>query len=75
MESLLFILYPLGAVPSASASCRRSLHAVLIVYTAVAYGRIPLIGMHDTLGFLAFSIGAVALIAGWSRKTRPFSLF
>jgi ABC-type transport system involved in cytochrome c biogenesis permease subunit len=50
-----------------------TLHAVLIVSTAMKYGRMPLIGMHDTLGFLAFSIGTVAVIAGWNRKRDLFS--
>jgi ABC-type transport system involved in cytochrome c biogenesis permease subunit len=50
-----------------------ALHAVLIVSSAIRYGRIPLIGMHDTLGFLAFSIGIVYVIAGWKRKRDLFS--
>jgi ABC-type transport system involved in cytochrome c biogenesis permease subunit len=50
-----------------------ALHAVLIVSSAMRYGRIPLIGMHDTLGFLAFSIGIVYVITGWKRTRDLFS--
>ena len=50
-----------------------ALHAFLIVNSALRFGRIPLIGMHDTLGFLAFSIGAVYLIAAWNRERDLFS--
>jgi ABC-type transport system involved in cytochrome c biogenesis permease subunit len=50
-----------------------ALHGALIIQTAMRYGRIPLIGMHDTLGFLAFSIGIIYLIAGWNRKRDLFS--
>jgi ABC-type transport system involved in cytochrome c biogenesis permease subunit len=45
-----------------------ALHAALIARAALQYGRIPLIGLHDTLGFLAFSIGVIFLVVGWSRK-------
>ncbi len=50
-----------------------ALHAGIIVSTAANYGRIPLIGPHDTLGFLAFSIGVGAVIAGWNRRRDLFS--
>ena len=50
-----------------------ALHVILIVSSAMRYGRIPLIGMHDTLGFLAFCIGIVYLISGWERKRDLFS--
>ncbi len=50
-----------------------ALHGGLIVSSAIAYGRIPLIGLHDTLGFLAFSIGLVYLFFGWSRKRGLYS--
>jgi ABC-type transport system involved in cytochrome c biogenesis permease subunit len=46
---------------------------VIIIQTAARYGRIPLIGLHDTLGFLTFSIGVSYLIAGWRRKRDTFS--
>ena len=29
---------------------------------------LPLIGPHDTLGFLALAIGSINRIAGWNRK-------
>jgi ABC-type transport system involved in cytochrome c biogenesis permease subunit len=50
-----------------------ALHAFLIVTSAQQYGRIPLMGMHDTLGFLAFAIGAIYLITAWSRERDLFT--
>lgn len=50
-----------------------ALHAFLIVSSALQFGRIPLIGMRDTLGFLAFSIGVIYLIAAWNRERDLFS--
>ena len=73
MELILFILYPLALFRLRFIVPALILHGVLIVQTAVNYGRIPLIGMHDTLGFLAFSIGVVVVIAGWNRKRGLFS--
>lgn len=49
------------------------IHGVLIVLSAISYGRIPLIGTRDTLGFLAWSIGVIYLIFGWSRKRDLFT--
>lgn len=49
------------------------LHAFSLGSTAFTFGRIPLIGMHETLGFLAFSIGIIGFIAGWSRERDRFS--
>jgi ABC-type transport system involved in cytochrome c biogenesis permease subunit len=73
MEYLLFILYPVALVGPRLVLPALALHAALIVQTALRYGRIPLIGMHDTLGFLAFSIGVIYLIAAWHRKRDLFS--
>jgi ABC-type transport system involved in cytochrome c biogenesis permease subunit len=73
MEFLLFLLYPAGLYRLRLIIPALVLHAVLILLRAVTYGRIPLIGMHDTLGFLAFSIGVSALAAGWSRKHDRFA--
>jgi len=73
MELLLFMLYPLALYRLWLMLPALVLHTVLIVSTAMKYGRIPLIGLHDTLGFLAFTIGAVALIAGWKRNRDLFS--
>jgi len=73
MELLLIILYlfalyrPRLILPALAA------HAVHLVSSAMQYGRIPLIGMHDTLGFLAFCIGIVYVISGWKRKRDLFS--
>jgi len=73
MEIILFILYPLAVYRMRLIAPALALHAFLIASTAVRFGRIPLIGMHDTLGFLAFAIGVVALAAGWERKRDLFS--
>lgn len=73
MEIILFILYPLALIGPRLILPALGLHGVLITQTALQYGRIPLIGMRDTLGFLAFAIGIVYVIAGWHRKRDLFS--
>ncbi|HEY6012038.1 MAG TPA: cytochrome c biogenesis protein CcsA [Nitrospirota bacterium] len=73
MEYLLFILYLPAFMGPRLILPALALHAALIVQATFRYGRIPLIGLHDTLGFLAFSIGVILLIAGWSRKRDLFS--
>jgi ABC-type transport system involved in cytochrome c biogenesis permease subunit len=73
MEIILFILYPLALIGPRFILPALGLHGVLIAQTALRYGRIPLIGMRDTLGFLAFAIGIVYVIAGWYRKRDLFS--
>jgi ABC-type transport system involved in cytochrome c biogenesis permease subunit len=73
MEILLFILYILAFYRLWLMLPALALHAVLIISTAIRYGRIPLIGLHETLGFLAFTIGTVAVIAGWRRNRNLFS--
>ncbi len=73
MELFLIILYMLAIYRLRLILPALVLHTVLIVSTAMRYGRIPLIGMHDTLGFLAFSIGTCTLISGWNRKRDLFS--
>jgi ABC-type transport system involved in cytochrome c biogenesis permease subunit len=73
MEILLLILYPLALYRPLLILPALVLHAGTIVYTAMSFGRIPLIGLHDTLGFLAFSIGVVYVIAGWNRRLDLFS--
>jgi len=75
MEILLLILYPLALYRPRLILPALALHAAVIVSTAMRFGRIPLIGLHDTLGFLAFSIGTVYIIAGWNRKRDHFSFF
>jgi hypothetical protein len=63
MELLLFILYPLALYRLWLMLPALALHTVLIVSTAMKYGRIPLIGLHDTR-LPCFTIGAVAVVAG-----------
>jgi ABC-type transport system involved in cytochrome c biogenesis permease subunit len=73
MELALFILYPLALISPRLILPALALHGVIIVRIAMDYGRIPLIGLHDTLGFLAFAIGVSYIIAGWGRKRDAFS--
>jgi ABC-type transport system involved in cytochrome c biogenesis permease subunit len=73
MEIYLLILYlpalyrPLLVLPALA------FHAAFIAAAARHFGRVPLIGLHDTLSFLAFSIGVVFVIAGWNRKRDLFT--
>ncbi|MEK6743688.1 MAG: cytochrome c biogenesis protein CcsA [Nitrospirota bacterium] len=73
MEYILFILYPLALVRLRLVLIALAFHGALIVGSAVRYGRIPLIGTHDTLGFLAWSIGVVYLAFGWRRRRDLYS--
>jgi ABC-type transport system involved in cytochrome c biogenesis permease subunit len=73
MEIILVILYCIALAGPRYILPALGLHALLIVRTALHFGRIPLIGMRDTLGFLAFAIGVVFVIAGWNRKRDLFS--
>ncbi len=73
MEISLYILYPLALFRQLLVLPALAIHFALIVSTALHFGRIPLIGLHDTLSFLAFSIGAVFVIAGWNRARDLFS--
>lgn len=68
MEILLFFLYLLALLSPRLILPALGLHGLLMIRTALQYERIPLIGMRDTLGFLAFAIGVVFVIAGWRRK-------
>jgi len=73
MTAVLIILYLAGLYRLRFLLPALALHAGLIVSTALGYGRIPLIGPHETLGFLAFSIGCAGVIAGWNRARDLFS--
>ena len=73
MDYILFLLYPLALVRPRIILPALALHAFLIVNSALQFGRIPLIGMHDTLGFLAFAIGAIYAIVAWNRDRDPFT--
>ena len=73
MEYILFILYPLALLRVRLIIPALLFHAALILSSAVTYGRIPLIGTRDTLGFLAWSIGITYLCFGWSRRRDAFT--
>jgi ABC-type transport system involved in cytochrome c biogenesis permease subunit len=73
MEIALFILYLSGLIGPRFILPALGLHGALIMQTAMRYGRIPLIGMRDTLDFLAFAIGVLYVIPGWTRKRDLFT--
>ncbi len=73
MDFVLIILYASGLYRIRLLLPALALHGVLIARTAMTFGRMPLIGMHDTLGFLAFSIGILAVAAGWHRPRDFFT--
>ena len=73
MELILFLLYPLALVRLRLVLIALAFHGALIIGSAIRYGRIPLIGTHDTLGFLAWSIGVVYLVFGWQRRRDLYS--
>jgi ABC-type transport system involved in cytochrome c biogenesis permease subunit len=73
MEFIPLILYPLALVRLRLILIALAFHGALIIGSALRYGRIPLIGTHDTLGFLAWSIGAVYLVFGWKRRRDLFT--
>ncbi len=73
MTLLLILFYLAGLYRLRFMIPALALHAGLIVAAASAYGRIPLIGPHETLSFLAFSIGCITIIAGWNRPRDLFT--
>jgi len=73
MQIILPILYCLALAGPRYILPALGLHALLIAQTTAQYGRIPLIGMRETLGFLSLAIGVVYVIAGWNRKRDLFS--
>jgi len=73
MEFILFILYPLALFRLRLVIIALAFHGSLIIGSALRYGRIPLIGTHDTLGFLAWSVGVAYLVFGWRRKRDLYS--
>ena len=74
MNILVFILYPLALLGVRYIVPALIVHGSLIILSSVLYGRIPLIGTRDTLGFLAWAIGAVFLLFGWNRKRGAYTL-
>jgi ABC-type transport system involved in cytochrome c biogenesis permease subunit len=73
METALLILYPLALISPRLILPALGLHGMLIAQTALHFGRIPLIGMRDTLGFLAFTVGVLYAITAWNRRRDLFS--
>jgi ABC-type transport system involved in cytochrome c biogenesis permease subunit len=68
MENILFLLYAFALIAPRLVLPALGLHAVLIAQTALRYGRVPLIGLHETLGFLAFAIGLFYSVVVWHRR-------
>ncbi|HTG00509.1 MAG TPA: cytochrome c biogenesis protein CcsA [Nitrospirota bacterium] len=73
IELLLFFLYPLALISPRLIMPALILHATVIGMSAAEFGRIPLIGMRETLGFLAFAVGVVFVLVAWKRTRGPFS--
>jgi ABC-type transport system involved in cytochrome c biogenesis permease subunit len=67
METALLILYPLALIGPRFIMPALAFHAALLFLAGARQGRLPLVGLHDTLSFFAFCIGAVYAIAGWNR--------
>jgi ABC-type transport system involved in cytochrome c biogenesis permease subunit len=65
---ILFVLYPLALVRTRLIMPALAVHGAAITASAISYGRVPLVGPHDTLGFLAWSIGAAYLLFCRDRK-------
>lgn len=74
IPALLAILYLLALYRQPFLFAALFLHAAVILRSAWAYGRLPLVGLHDTLGFLAFSIGVCAAWSRWERKRELYAL-
>lgn len=68
MEILLVILYCVAFIGPRFILPALVLHAAFITQHALRYGRIPLIGMGETLGFLAFAVGVAFVVSAWTRK-------
>lgn len=73
MEIVLILLYAAVMILPRLIIIPLAVHAVVIVLSALDYGRIPLVGLHDTFGFLAFSLGAVYSVLGWNRGRGLFT--
>jgi ABC-type transport system involved in cytochrome c biogenesis permease subunit len=73
MELLLILLYLLAFAGPRFILPALAFHAALIAQTSMQYGRIPLIGMRETLGFLAFAHGISYLVTAWNRKRDLFT--
>lgn len=74
MNILVAILYPFAFLGVRFIIPALIVHGSLIILSAMQYGRIPLIGTRDTLGFLAWAIGAAFLLFGWKRKRGAYTL-
>jgi ABC-type transport system involved in cytochrome c biogenesis permease subunit len=70
---VIILLYPLALLRPRFIVPVLLVHGSFIAASAVQYGRIPLVGLHDTLSFLAFSTGAVYAVVSWNRRRDPLS--
>jgi len=75
MDIVLFLLYPLAFIRVRLILPALALHGALLARSAVAYGRVPLIGPRETLGFLGWSLGLVYLLFGWRRGRDAYTLW
>lgn len=73
MEIVLILFYAAAMIFPRLVIVPLAVHSVLIGLSALDYGRIPLVGLHDTLGFLAFLLGVVYSILAWNRGRDLFT--
>lgn len=73
ITALLITLYLLAMLRPPFLFAALSLHGAVILRSAWSYGRIPLVGLHDTLDFLAFSLGVCLLLSGWKQKRELYA--
>jgi ABC-type transport system involved in cytochrome c biogenesis permease subunit len=73
MTVLLFMLYLLPLLGARWIVPALVVHGGIIVASASAYGRLPLVGTRDTLSFLAWAVGATLLAFGWKRPRGLFT--
>ncbi len=73
IDIILFILYCFAFFGPRFMLPAVGFHILLVTQTALRYGRIPLFGMRETMGFLALAVGAVCIITGWKRARDLFT--
>lgn len=73
MEIIILFLYCSAIYRTRLIVAGLLLHAVAIAQRTVEYGRIPLIGLQDTLSFLAFALAAVYAVFAWRRRRDLFT--
>lgn len=73
MELILALLYSSALYMPRLIAAGLVLHAIDLILSAIKWGRLPLVGLHETLSFMAFAIAAVYLFFAWNRRRDPFT--